>query len=82
MLPGGTTVGRGYGADFNFGWNLIPFTPNEEGQGIVNAESQAPVAVSYFNLMDMQLDKAEAGVVIKRMVYADGSVKAIKVLLK
>lgn len=82
MLPGGTTVGRGYGADFNFGWNLIPFTPNEEGQGITNAESQAPVSVSYFNLMGMQLDKAEAGVVIKRMVYADGSVKAIKVLVK
>lgn len=82
MLPGGSTLGRGYGADFNFGWNLIPFTPNEEGQGIANVDSQTPVAVSYFNLMGIQLDKAEAGVVIKRMVYADGTVKAIKVLVK
>jgi hypothetical protein len=32
--------------------------------------------------MGIQLDKAEAGVVIKRMVYADGTVKAIKVLVK
>lgn len=78
MIPGGATAGRGNNAPFNFGWNLIPFSPE---QGINQTEAPV-VSVSYYNLMGMQVDKPESGVAIKRVVRADGTATAVKVLIK
>lgn len=82
MVPGGATAGRANGGAFNFGWNLIPFTPGEgPGEGINNAVAPV-VSVTYYNLMGVQLASPEAGVAIKRVVRADGTIEAVKVLVK
>ncbi len=83
MLPGAATAGRGNNAPFNFGWNLVPFAPDEDkpGEGIDNATAPA-VSVSYYNLMGVQVAQPEAGVTIKRTVRADGTVEAVKVWAK
>ncbi len=83
MLPGAATAGRGNNAPFNFGWNLIPFAPEEDkpGEGIDNATATV-VSVSYYNLMGVQVAQPEAGVTIKRTVRADGTVEAVKVWVK
>ncbi len=83
MMPGGATAGRANGGAFNFGWNLIPFAPEEDkpGEGIDNATATV-VSVSYYNLMGVQVAQPEAGVTIKRTVRADGTVEAVKVWAK
>lgn len=82
MMPGGATAGRANGGAFNFGWNLIPFTPDEgPGEGIDNTVAPA-LSVSYYNLMGVQITQPEAGVAIKRTVRTDGTVEAVKVLVK
>lgn len=82
MLPGGEKAGRGNGAAFNFGWNLIPFTPGQTpGEGVDHVSAPV-VSVSYYNLMGVQVAQPEAGVAIKRVVRADGSIEAVKVLVK
>ena len=82
MLPGADKAGRGNGAAFNFGWNLIPFDPNATpGEGVDNVAAPV-VSVSYYNLMGVQVNQPEAGVAIKRIVRADGSIEAVKVLIK
>ena len=82
MLPGADKAGRGNGAAFNFGWNLIPFDPNATpGEGVDNVAAPV-VSVSYYNLMGVQVAQPEAGVAIKRIVRADGSIEAVKVLIK
>lgn len=82
MLPGVDKAGRGNGAAFNFGWNLIPFDPNTTpGEGVDNVAAPV-VSVSYYNLMGVQVAQPEAGVAIKRVVRADGSIEAVKVLVK
>lgn len=82
MLPGADKAGRGNGAAFNFGWNLIPFDPNATpGEGVDNVAAPV-VSVSYYNLMGVQVAQPEAGVAIKRVVRADGSIEAVKVLVK
>lgn len=82
MMPGGATAGRANGGAFNFGWNLIPFTPDEDpGEGIHSAAAPA-LSVSYYNLMGVQITQPEAGVVIKRTVRTDGTIEAEKILIK
>lgn len=82
MLPGADKVGRGNGAAFNFGWNLIPFTPGVGPDDSVDSVVAPIVSVSYYNLMGVQMAQPEAGVAIKRIVRADGTVEAVKVLVK
>lgn len=82
MMPGGATAGRANGGAFNFGWNLIPFTPDEDpGEGIDNTVAPV-VSTNYYNLMGVQVTQPEAGVVIKRTVRADGTIEAAKILIK
>lgn len=82
MLPGGTTIGRGVKSAYNFGWNLIPFKAQDTPDGIENTASAPVVSVEYYNVMGMKIDKTEQGVVIKREIRADGSITAVKMLVK
>ena len=57
-------------------------TPNNDPSGIKELSSEKPVAIEFFNLNGVRINKPQKGIAIMKQKMNDGTVKVTKIMIK